>query len=153
VILSKKLLKKWGSNLSNGTIDTSGAPHDYVFQENQTNMEFLRERAARIGFELFIQDGKLNFRKPSKVGDPLALKWLKDLHSFRVRVSSAEQVSEVEVRGWDYTRKRPIVETANAEKVLTNTQNGKGSKTSTSFKGKPAQTQNDCGGSANLYSQ
>jgi uncharacterized protein involved in type VI secretion and phage assembly len=134
----EKIAKEVGIEFDKGKIENSGAPHDYLFQENQTNMEFLRERAARIGFELFIQDGKLNFRKPSKVGDPLALKWLKDLHSFRVRVSSAEQVSEVEVRGWDYTRKRPIVETANAEKVLTATQNGQGSKTSSSFKNKPA---------------
>jgi phage protein D len=119
-----------------GSVDSSGGPHDYVFQENQTNMEFFRERAARNGFELFVQDGKLNFRKPKKDGS-LELKWLKDLHSFRVRVTSAEQVSEVEVRGWDYERKRPIVETANAEQVITETKNGKGSKTSTSFKGKP----------------
>ncbi|MBD0303991.1 MAG: VgrG-related protein [Tolypothrix sp. T3-bin4] len=132
----KKIAKEVGIEFSNRTIDNSGAPHDYVFQENQTNMEFLRERAARIGFELFIQDGKLNFRKP-KVDGSLELKWLKDLHSFRVRVSSAEQVSEVEVRGWDYSRKQPIVENANTENVLTDTKNGKGSKTSTSFKGKP----------------
>lgn len=130
-----------------GTIDNSGGPHGYgdingsngyVFQENQTNMEFLRERAARNGFELFIQDGKLNFRKP-KVDQSLQLQWLKDLHSFRVRVSSAEQVSEVEVRGWDYSQKQPIVEKAKVEKVLTQTDNGNGSKTSTSFKGKPPQ--------------
>jgi Phage protein D len=103
----KKIAKEVGIEFSARTIDTSGAPHDYVFQENQTNMEFLRERAARIGFELFIQDGKLNFRKP-KVDGSLELKWLKDLHSFRVRVSSTEQVSEVEVRGWDYSRKKPM---------------------------------------------
>ena len=128
-----------------GTIDNTAGPHGYgdingangyVFQKNQTNMEFLRERAARNGFELFVQDGKLNFRKP-KVDQSLELKWLTDLHSFRVRVTSAEQVSEVEVRGWDYSKKQPIVETANAEKVLTETDKGKGSKTSTSFKGKP----------------
>lgn len=128
-----------------GTVDDTAGPHGfgdingasgYVFQKNQTNMEFLRERAARNGFELFVQDGKLNFRKP-KVDQSLELKWLIDLHSFRVRVTSAEQVSEVEVRGWDYSRKEPIVEIANAEKVLTETDQGQGSRTSTSFKGKP----------------
>lgn len=126
-----------------GTIDESGPPHDYVFQENQTNMEFLRERAARIGFELFMQnpDGEdtqsqLNFRNPKSDQD-LTLKWLKDLHSFRVRVSSAEQVKQVEVRGWDYTQKRPIVSTAQSENTLTHTENGKGSDTSTKFNGQP----------------
>ncbi len=131
--------------ISTGTVDDTGGPYGYsdingadgyVFQKNQTNMQFLRERAAHNGFELFVQDGKLNFRKP-KIDESLKLKWLKELHSFSVRVTSAEQVSEVEVRSWDYSRKQPIVETANAEKVLTETERGKGSQTSTSFKGQP----------------
>jgi len=138
-----------------GTIDQTGGPYGYgdiktstvnssnvnssngyVFQENQTNLEFLRERAARNGFELFVQDGKLNFRKP-KANETLELQWLKNLDSFRVKVNSAEQVKEVEVRGWDYSQKRAIVETANREQVLTQTGYGQGSQTSTSFKGKP----------------
>ena len=122
--------------IATGTIDSSGSPHEYVFQENQTNMQFFRERAARNGFEMFVQNGQLNFRKPNK-DSSIKLKWLTNLHSFRVRVSSAEQVNEVEVRGWDYTKKLPIVGTANNESVFTETQNGKGSRTSTSFKGKP----------------
>ena len=119
------------------TIDPSGVVHEYLFQENQTNMEFLRERAARIGFELFIQDGKLNFRKPKADKQELTLKWLTDLHSFRVRVTSAEQIKEVEVRGWDYTQKRPIISKATTGKVITQTENGKGNITSNKFNGKP----------------
>jgi phage protein D len=130
----KKIAEEVGIPI--GTVDSSGPPHDYVFQENQTNMQFFRERAARNGFEMFVQDGKLNFRKPKK-DRSIKLKWLTNLHSFRVRVSSAEQIKEVEVRGWDYEKKRPIVEKANAERVFTETQNGKGSNTSTNFKGKP----------------
>ena len=119
-----------------GTIDNSGSPHDYIFQENQTNMEFLRERAARNGFELYVQDGKMNFRKP-KANSNISLTWLKDLHSFRVRVTSAEQVKSVEVRGWDYERKEAIVSTKNVEKLLTSTDHGSGQKQSTIFNGKP----------------
>ena len=124
--------------ITKGTIDSSGAPHDYVFQENQTNMEFLRERAARIGFELFVQNGKLNFRKPKADGEELPLKWLTHIHSFRVRMTSAEQVKEVEVRAWDYSQKAAIVATTQTGKTLTETQNGKGNATSTKFKGQPA---------------
>jgi uncharacterized protein involved in type VI secretion and phage assembly len=119
-----------------GEVDPSGEPYEYVFQPNQTNMEFLRERARRIGFELFNQDGKLHFRKP-KAKEELSLKWLKELHSFRVRVTSAEQVQAVEVRSWDYHEKRAIVATAQAEQILTQTENGKGSATSSKFNGKP----------------
>ncbi|WP_218081933.1 VgrG-related protein [Anthocerotibacter panamensis] len=119
-----------------GTVERTGSPHEYLFQENQTNMEFLRERAARLGFELYVQNGKLNFRKP-KVDATLDLKWLKDIHSFRVRMTSAEQVGEVEVRGWDYTTKKAIVSTANSEQIQTSTENGKGSASVSKFR--PAQ--------------
>lgn len=124
------------TGIAAGTITSTSIVHDYVFQENQTNMEFLRERAARLGFELYVQDGKLNFRQPAQ-NQSLSLTWLEDIHNFRVRVTSAEQVSSVEVRGWDYTTKRPIVSTASTEQVITNTENGTGSKTSTKFSIKP----------------
>lgn len=119
-----------------GQIDDSRVVHDYVFQENQTNMEFLRERSARNGFELFVQNGKLNFRRP-KQNQSLSLTWLVDLTSFQVRVTSAEQVSEVEVRGWDYKKKQPIVSTRKSDTILTTTDHGKGQKTSAAFGGKP----------------
>ncbi|MCT7948230.1 VgrG-related protein [Ancylothrix sp. C2] len=122
--------------IKTNTVDSSGEPHDYVFQENQTNMEFLQERAARLGFELFVQDGKLNFRKP-KAGESLTLKWLQDIDSFHVQVTSAEQVSNVEVRGWDYTKKEPIVATKNSPQLITETKHGQGKKTSTAFNGQP----------------
>jgi len=119
-----------------GTVTATTTTHEYLFQENQTNMEFLRERAARVGFELYVQNGKLNFRKPTQDKE-LTLKWLEDIHSFRVNVSSAEQVSSVEVRGWDYTTKKAIVSTASTEQVITTNASGKGSKASTKFKVKP----------------
>ncbi|MBW4518349.1 MAG: VgrG-related protein [Scytolyngbya sp. HA4215-MV1] len=122
--------------ISTGTLDQSGNPHDYIFQENQTNMEFLRERAARNGFELFVQDAKLHFRKP-KQDEALELTWLKELTSFQVRVTSAEQVNEVEVRGWDYKQQKAIVATCSRSIILTETQYGKGQKTSSVFQGKP----------------
>lgn len=120
-----------------GTLDSSGSPHDYIFQENQTNMEFLRERAARNGFELFIQDGKLYFRRP-KLDEELEMEWLKEITDFQVRVTSTQQVSRVEVRGWDYQQKRAIVVSKSTDQVLTSTEQGSGQKTSTAFQGKPS---------------
>lgn len=130
----KKVIKELG--IDAGTIDESGIPHDYVFQENQTNMAFLRDRAARLGYELFVQDGKLNFREP-KSSETLNLKWLNDISDFRVRVTSAEQVKEVEVRGWDYSSKRPIISTVQSEHLITETDSGSGKDSSSAFDGKP----------------
>ena len=119
-----------------GKIEDTKIPHDYIFQSNQNNMEFLRERATRQGFELYIQDGKIYFRKPKSDTD-LKLKWLEEIHSFRVRVTSTEQVKEVEVRGWDYSNKRPIVANKKKPSLITETKNGIGSETNDKFNQQP----------------
>ncbi|OYQ67755.1 type IV secretion protein Rhs [Pseudanabaena sp. SR411] len=124
------------AGITAGTITATTVVHEYAFQENQTNMEFLQERAARNGFELYVQDGKLNFRAPSQ-DQTLELKWLEDIHSFRVRVTSSEQVSSVEVRGWDYVQKKAIVSTATTGSVLTTTDSGTGKQASTKFNSSP----------------
>lgn len=141
----RKIANEVGIQL--GQVDDSGEPHDYVFQENQTNMEFLRERAARIGFELFVenndQNSLLNFRKPQPPqnnNSPTDLKWLKDISSFSTRVTSAEQVSTVEVRSWDYSKKQLISPTASSEQVITSNKYGKGSSTSNKFQVTPKMT-------------
>ncbi|MBD2343792.1 VgrG-related protein [Anabaena subtropica] len=122
-------------SIQEGKIDSTGEVHEYVFQGNQTNMEFLRERAARIGFELFIKENKINFCKPEAKDEEevLELKWLDKISSFSTRVTSAEQVSAVEVRSWDYTQKKLITSTATSERVITNTGNQLGSNSCNKF--------------------
>lgn len=126
------------NGISTGTVDSSGSPHDYIFQENQTDMEFLRERAAKNGFELFVENGKINFKNPKKIDESIALTWLKNLSSFHVNTTSSEQVSSVEVRGWDYEKKVAFVATKNAPTVITKTGQGVGKETSSKFNGKPS---------------
>ncbi len=126
----KKIAQEVG--IQTGRISDSGEPHEYVFQENQTNMEFLRERAARIGFEFFVTGDRLNFCKPQSQ-DSMTLKWLVDISHFSTRITSAEQVSAVEVRSWDYTQKKLITSTASSEKVITQTGNKQGSSVSTEY--------------------
>ncbi len=130
----KKVVGEAGIPL--GEVEASGAPHDYVFQENQTNMAFLRDRAARLGFELYVQDGKLHFHKPKEQPQAIThLEWGKKLQTFRNRVSSAEQVTSVEVRAWNYIEKKVITGEANQEKLITNTGNQKGSQVAGTFGG------------------
>ncbi|MEM9978266.1 MAG: contractile injection system protein, VgrG/Pvc8 family, partial [Cyanobacteria bacterium P01_D01_bin.2] len=130
----KKIAEEVNLKTESDTVDDSGEPHDYLFQENQTNMAFLRSRAARIGFELFVRDRTLYFRQPKAEKENLELTWLKQVRSFNVRVSSTEQVKSVEVRGWDYTTKQPIIATADSEQVLTEIDpNQSGTETSTVF--------------------
>jgi uncharacterized protein involved in type VI secretion and phage assembly len=105
--IARKLASEAG--LSVGSIDSTSPIYEHVYQHNQTDAEFLLERARLLGYELWIEDTRLHFRKPTAGGAPVQLKWGEDLTGFRPRLSTAEQVNEVEVRGWDPKRKQEIV--------------------------------------------
>jgi phage protein D len=92
-------------------IDGADAQHDYLIQDNQTDYAFLAERALLTGLELSVDDETIRFRRPEPEGEPVELAWDSGLLSFSVRVSSADQVSEVEVRGWDPKQKQAITST------------------------------------------
>jgi uncharacterized protein involved in type VI secretion and phage assembly len=132
----KKIAEEVGVTL--GIVDDSRIVHEYIFQSNQTNIEFLHYRAALIGFELFIQDGKLYFRKPKPDNEELTLQWLKDLHSFRVYVDSAAQVKKVQVQSWDYKNKKTSISEAEVAKIHTVTDYGLGCNINDKLKGKAA---------------
>ena len=108
-----------------GTVDDSRTTHEHVSQANVSDWEFLQARAREIGFEVLVADGKLQFRKPvasaeAPAGgdfsskDPLQLVIGQDLLEFRPRITSSEQVKEVEVRGWDPIKKQAVVGSAAA---------------------------------------
>ena len=75
--------------------------YDHLYQDNQSDLAFLMQRAWRIGYECFVDDGKLYFRKPPGSGTTATLSWGEDLLSFFPSMTLAEQVDSVEVKGWD----------------------------------------------------
>jgi phage protein D len=84
--------------------------HEYVLQNNQTNWEFLQERATRLGFELQVHGKTLVFKPPpSTPAEPIDLAWKDELLSFQARMTASEQVGKVEVRGWDPLNKKEVV--------------------------------------------
>lgn len=116
--IAAKIAKRVG--LQTGVIDDSGPVHTYLSQTNVTDWEFLTSRAHEIGFEIAVEEGKLHFRKPSRSADsppdgdydstnPLQLVFGKELIEFNPRLTSAGQVSEVVVRGWDPETKKALV--------------------------------------------
>ena len=91
-------------------VESTSDVHDYVIQSNQSDYAFLKQRGDRIGFDMWIADEKLYFkRRPESNISPPVLKWGTNLHKFKVRFSSAERCGEVTVRGWDQLAKNPIV--------------------------------------------
>jgi phage protein D len=79
--------------------------YDHVYQQNQTDLEFLRVRAARIGYEVLVDDTTLLFRK-REVASPLLLTkgWRPGdsrLQRFHARLSTTNTVQRVIVHGFD----------------------------------------------------
>ena len=89
--------------------DTTSEQHNYVLQYNQTDWDFLRARAERTGYQLYVAEGKLMFKKgDTKTAGPV-LTWGDNLWRFEPRLSTARQVKEATSQGWDVKKKEQIV--------------------------------------------
>ena len=94
-------------------IEDTGTVHPYVFQNNQSNYEFLIDRARRIGYEILVDDKTFTFRKSKEDKSPeVTLEYGKDLQSFYIQIKTLTEGSKVEVRGWNIKDKEEISSTA-----------------------------------------
>lgn len=98
-------------------VDTTSTVYEHLYQHNQTDLEFLMERAWRIGYECFVDEGKLYFRKPPSPSGGIELAYGEDLLAFFPIASLAEQVDEVLVKGWDSEKVEAIVGQAKKGKL------------------------------------
>jgi len=93
------------AGLTQLAIEPSGTIHDFVGQCNQTDWEFLSQRAREIGYEAGISSGTFYFRKASSVatavGKPVELTFREELRRFLPRVTAGNLAPGVEVRVWD----------------------------------------------------
>ncbi len=110
------------AQLDLGRLDADGPVYDHVSQANLTDWEFLRGRAHETGHELAVTDGRLDWSAPASSADapaggddlaapaqPYQLLLGGNLLRFRPRVTAAEQVAQVQVRGWDPVGKQAVV--------------------------------------------
>jgi phage protein D len=114
------------ASLQLGTVESSSVVIEHLSQGNSTDWEFLQGLAAAEGYQLAVVDGKLDFRRPTQSAGapspdgapdthPMVLEHGANLLSLRAIVTSAEQVTQVNVRGWDVAQKRALVGTAPAK--------------------------------------
>jgi phage protein D len=90
-------------------IESTRQVHDYLFQNNETNLEFLRRRATAVGFLLYVEGKKLCFRSLAQNPSPVSLNWGASLSEFRLRMTTVSQVNQVTVRGWDPDARQEII--------------------------------------------
>ena len=122
--VAKKVAERAG--LAIGTVEPTSTVFDHVSQGGLTDWEFLDGLARDNGYEIAVRAGKFDFSKPKDASkapeaggptasNPLVLRLGTDLLRFRSVVTSAEQVTQVQARGWDLAQKRPFVATAPAK--------------------------------------
>lgn len=104
--LAEEIARKYGLG---SLVSPTTTVYDHIFQDNLSDLEFLMQRAWRIGYECFVSEGTLYFRKPPDEAASLSLTWGDDLISFRPSLNLAEQVDEVVVKGWDIEKQVPII--------------------------------------------
>lgn len=96
------------AGLSVTATDTSSIL-DYVLQANQTDWEFLCDRARLIRYEVVVQDKTLFFRPTGNdQSEILTLSTDNDLMEFYLRLSSSGQASTVRLQGWDVKNKAAL---------------------------------------------
>lgn len=102
-----------------------GTQYDYVMQPNQTDLEFLRERARRLHFEILVQNKTLIFRKSQEyTAKTYTLVWAQGqlavasgpntlpLKTFSLKMNASKPATNVETRCYDPTSKQAIVSRA-----------------------------------------
>lgn len=89
---------------------------DYVLQQNQTDWEFLQQRARNLGFEVLVDNQTLMFQPHQNSGrEVLTLtREAQGLLEFRPRLSTVGLVGEVVVQGWSPKDQEAITGKASA---------------------------------------
>jgi phage protein D len=108
--------------------DPTPTQYDYVLQSCQTDLEFLRERARKIHFEILVVGKTLKFRK-SQEGTPktYTLVWAQaqqqaaegsevlPLTTFSMTMNASATPTKVQSRGWDPTTKQALISNADSD--------------------------------------
>ena len=103
-----------GSGLSLEWKHDTTITYKHVYQHNQTDMEFLRTRAARMGCHVWCVDKTVYVKQPDLQSGPIAELKIDgastdtDLRSFSPRMSSHAVVNKITVKGWNPETKELI---------------------------------------------
>jgi len=99
-----------GENGLSANVESTSPTHEQVFQDYQTDMEFIQDRARRNGYFAYVDaDGKLIFRKQPQARGKVVLEWGDNLIDLQIRKSTSEQIGEANVHGWDIKTKKEIL--------------------------------------------
>jgi Bacteriophage probable baseplate hub protein len=122
-VSDKDIAEKIGQDLNlQVNAEDPGTQYEYVMQANQTDLEFLRDRARKLHFEILVKDKTLIFRKSQEaMAKTYTLVWVQaqravasgstmlPLTTFSLKMSAAAPPTNVETRCYDPSSKQAFV--------------------------------------------
>lgn len=114
--IAKEIADRLGVEFNPDRAASSEEPNKYLMQDNQLDIVFLMDRSRRIGYDLFVKEpsetgGKpcLHYQPSQSVRQPAyKLTYGSTLLEFQPNLTTAKQVGEVTVRGWDAVNHKKI---------------------------------------------
>jgi uncharacterized protein involved in type VI secretion and phage assembly len=111
------------AGLKNGQIASDGPVFSHVSQDGVNDWDFLSRLAGQAGASLAVVEGAVNFGPPTDAStapngaagsgaNPLILQQGKNLLYLKATVTSADQVPDVELRGWSVENKQELISIA-----------------------------------------
>lgn len=98
-------------------ITATTTSHDHLYQNNQSNLDFLKMHAKRLGYEINVIEKKLYFKKAAyetKTDSTATLEWGENILEFSAKIDASDVLVEVTVDSWDSANKKNIEYVAQA---------------------------------------
>lgn len=105
------------AKLTGNKIDATSVKYDHLYQNNQSNLDFLRMHAKRLGYEVGMEAGGLFFKKArykKKISSSIELEWGDNLIEIKIKLDATDVLAEVVVSSWDSDTKKNIESSAKA---------------------------------------
>jgi phage protein D/phage baseplate assembly protein gpV len=112
---AEDMVRKIGqeAGLRPGTVDSTGAVHEYFQQSMETDWEFCWRLATMNDFEFLVQDKQFHFRKRTAEGPAAVLTWGDNLLVFKPRMSGIGQAKSVRLENHDPKARQALTGQAN----------------------------------------
>ncbi len=97
-------------------VQNTNPTHEYALQDNETKLAFLQRRAAALGYVIYADGKDIHFKPPGTRSD-VEMEWGADgLSSFRPRLTTLGQPTEVTVRAFDPMTGKAVIGKATSGK-------------------------------------
>ncbi|MDQ3112433.1 MAG: type VI secretion system tip protein VgrG [Bacteroidota bacterium] len=108
------------ANGVSGTVDTTTTSHKEMVQYYCTDWDFMAMRAEANGLLIFVEDGKVNVKKPTFTpqGLPVILVYGDNMIDFEAEMDARDEYGDVTAKFWDYSKQEVVEKKAKQPAII-----------------------------------